>query len=126
MNLAVPDAELRALAGGEVIVAFTSPGAAAPGDHVALTPTATEDPMGLLPAYRRWAGSPPPGEWSAEVVAVYGLARFDEGRLAARHIRSQVPPGGDILVLRVFGSRGPVLSDTAFAARLRSLEAALA
>ena len=49
---------------------------------------------------------------------------LDPAAGSARHVLAGVPPG-DLVVLRVFGDTGAVLSDVAFAARLRSLEGAL-
>lgn len=125
MTTSVPDAELRALASGESIVAFGASGATAPGDRIDLVSAPGDDPGSLAPAYRRWASDPPPGAWTAEVVEVHPVVRFDPEALAARHIRADTPATGDVLLLRVSGAAGPVLSDTAFAARLRSVHGAL-
>ena len=79
----------------------------------------------LKPAYRHWADRPVEGEWSAVVEAVHPAALLDPESGSARHILAEAP-GGDLLVLRVYGPDGPVLSDAAFEARRRSVQGALA
>ncbi len=123
-ELALPDPDLRALVGGEVIVAFSARATAEPGDEVTLTGAGPRPAAELKPAYRHWADAgPPPGSWSAVVVEVHPAASLDPARGASRHLLTDVP-AGDLLVLRVYGPDGPALSDTAFAARLSSLAAA--
>lgn len=124
-ELALPDPDLRALAIGEVIVAFTPRASAEPGDEVTLTGAGSRPAAELKRAYRHWADAgPPPGDWSAVVEDVHPAASLDAAEGDARHVLAAVPPG-DLLVLRVYGGGGPVLSDTAFAARRASLSAAL-
>jgi hypothetical protein len=123
--LTLSDPELRALAGGESIIAFIPRGTVSEGDELRLAsggPLAADE---LKPAYRRWADSgPPPGEWSAVVESLSPAASLDPAAGASRHVL--VAPGdGDLVVLRVFGVDGPVLSDVAFDARLRSVTGAL-
>lgn len=124
-ELALPDPDLRALAGGEVIVAFTGRATAEPGDEVTLVGAGPRPAAELKPAYHHWAdGGPPPGTWTAVVEEVHPAAALDPGRGDSRHVLAAIPTG-DLLVLRVYGADGPVLSDTAFAARRASLASAL-
>ncbi len=123
--LSLPDAEVRALATGEVIVAFVPRMAVGEGDEVDLGGSGAMPAEDLKPAYRRWAGLPAPeGPWTAVVVAVDPAALLDPEAGAGRHIRN-APGTGDLAILRVYGPEGPVLSDEAFAARRRSIEGAM-
>ncbi len=123
--LEVSAPELRALASGEVIVAFAARGSAAIGDEVELASAGQRAPDDLKPAYRSWASLPAPdGTWTAVVEAVHPAALLDPESGSARHILAGAP-GGDLLLLRVYGPDGPVLSEVAFAARRRSVEGAL-
>ncbi len=118
----IADPELRGLAAGETVVAFVPAGAAEVGATLTLTGAGPLDPADLKPAYRRWATEPAPsGPWTALVVAVYPVTPLLRDRAAGRHLRATMPDG-DALVLRVAGTAGPVLSDAAFTARVRSLE----
>ncbi len=124
--LDVPNAELRALVAGEIVVAFTTRAAVREGDEVDLAAGAALDPGALKPAYARWAAAPaPPGDWTAVVVAVHPASSLSPDSGAARHVRRDAPTGGDLVVLRVYDGDRPVLSDEAFAARVRSLQGAL-
>ncbi len=125
--LTLPLPDVLALAGGEQVIAFTPRRAAGEGDEVALVASGTRNVSELKPAYRHWAGrSAPDGEWTAIVMAVHPAAGLDAEAGAARHVLAAAPTDGDLLVLRVHRPDGePVLSDTAFAARVRSVEAAL-
>ncbi len=124
--LQVPDAELRALAGGEIVAAFADRAAVDEGDEVELAPGGDVDPATLKPAYARWAAAgPPPGEWTAVVTAVHPASSLDPESGSARHVRTAAPTDGDLVVLRVYDGERAVLSDEAFAARVRSLEGAL-
>jgi hypothetical protein len=125
--ISVPDADLRALATGETIVAFVPRATVGPGDEVELAAGGRRRPEELKEAYRRWAeAGPPEGTWTAQVEAVHPAAALDPEAGRPRHILDDSAlPEGDLLVLRVSGPEGPVLSDAAFAARLGSLEAAL-
>jgi hypothetical protein len=123
--LSLPDAEVRALASGEVVVAFVARMTVGEGDELTLEPTGEMAADALKPAYRRWASLPSPdGTWTAVVVSVDPAGLLDAEAGGARHIR--VEPGtGDLAILRVYGPDGPVLSDEAFAARVRSIEGAM-
>lgn len=123
--LAMDPAELRALASGEIIIAFAPRGTVDEGDEVELVAGDALPAEALKPAYRRWANSPPPaGDHTGVVVAVVPASILDPVAGAARHIR-MAPGDGDIFLLRVFGPDGVVLGDEAFAARRRSVEGAL-
>lgn len=122
--LPIPDPDLRALATGETIVAFVPRAGVTEGDEVVLVGAGPRPAADLKPAYRRWASLPaPPGEWHAVVVAVHPASLL-AGDGAARHVLAEAG-GGDVVLLRVSGDAGTVLSDAAFAARWRSAEAAL-
>jgi hypothetical protein len=123
--LPLPDPELRALASGEVVVAFVNRMTVAEGDELTLMPGGPMASQDLKPAYRRWATLPAPeGTWTAVVVSVDPAALLDAEAGAARHIRVQ-PGTGDLAILRVYAPDGPVLSDEAFAARVGSIEGAM-
>ena len=123
--LPLPDAEVRALASGEVVVAFVTRMTVGEGDELTLDPTGPVPPEELKPAYRRWAALPAPeGSWTAVVIAVDPATLLDPEAGAARHIRTTAGTG-DLAILRVYDAEGPVLSDEAFAARRRSIEGAM-
>lgn len=123
--LTFTDPELRALAEGECVIAFVPRGSVSEGDEVTLSADGPLPVGGLKPAYRRWADAgPPEGTWTAVVESVGTAAALDPIAGAARHILAG-PGEGDLVVLRVFGEDGPVLSDEAFDARLRSVDGAL-
>ena len=61
---------------------------------------------------------------TAVVEAVHPAALLDPASGGARHVLAEAP-GGDLLILRVYGADGAVLSDGAFQARRRSVEGAL-
>lgn len=123
--LTLTDAELRALVTGETIVAFVGRGDLDEGDEVALTSAGPAAAPDLKPAYRRWAeAGPPAGQWIAVVDGIEPAAILDPVAGAARHIRVE-PGDGDLVLLRVYGESGPVLSNTAYAARRRSVIGAL-
>jgi len=124
LPLATP--ELLALLTGEVIVAFVARGTCTEGDEVGLVAGAELDAAAIKPAYRRRVGAEvPAGPWTAVVVAVDPAQLLDPAAGGARHVRVSAPAEGDLLVLRVAGPEGPVLSDVAFAARSRSVEGAM-
>lgn len=124
--LEIPDPDLRALAGGETIVAFVERANHGPGAEATLIGSGPRPGDSLKPAYRRWADAgPPPGTWVAVVEEVHPAVALDAIDGVARHILVAAPESGDLLVLRVFRGDVPVLSDEAFAARVSSLEAAL-
>jgi hypothetical protein len=125
MTLSVADSDLRGLVGGETIVALTNGDRPTPGTRLLLVGGEPRDPGDLKPAYRRWAGSPCPGRWKAEVVDVAPVSAFDADAFRARHLLDD-PDAEWVVVLRVLGPEGPVLSDEAFRARVRSLEQARA
>ena len=122
--LAISNPELRALACGEVIVAFVPRGSVSEGDEVELTGTGPLPPAALKPAYQRWSDVPAVEGLTAVVVAVNPAASLEPVAGAARHILHDAGLG-DLVILRLFTANGPVLSDEAFAARKRSVEGAL-
>ena len=123
--VSIPDADARALVGGESIVAFVPRGTLTEGDEVRIVATGARDPATLKPAYRRWAAAgPPQGEWQAVVVAVHPAVSLDTDTGSARHILADAGTG-DLALVRVFDGDDPVLSDDAFAARRRAVESAL-
>ena len=126
MTLDVWTPELQALAEGEIVIAFADRGTCTEGDEVELVAGHRPEPGEVKPAYRRWLGvEPPPGPWRAVVIAVDPARLLDREAGGARHIRAAAPDDGDLLVLRVEGPDGPVLSDEAFAARRASVEGAM-
>jgi len=123
--LGLPTPDLRALAQGEVVIAFTHRGAVRGGDEVELLASGGRPPEELKPAYTRWHDAPAPqGDWSAIVEAVHPTALLDPDAGSARHVLRFVPTG-DLVVLRVLDGSEPVLSDEAYDARRRSVEGAL-
>lgn len=123
--LPVPLPELVALAEGEIVVAFAARGTVTEGDEVTLVPGPPLRPDEVKPAYRRWMASSPPEPVTAVVVAVDPASLLDVTAGGARHLRLTAPQDGDLLVLRVATGGEPVLSDGAFAARVRSVEGAM-
>lgn len=123
MNLPFPD--LWAVASGESVVVFVPPGSCRAGDVVELAGGSPRTESDLTVAYRRWSDRPVPGRWTATIVEVHPSAAFDEGRLQARHVLARMPVPCDVAVVRVDGDDGAVLSEEAFAARLRSVRDAL-
>lgn len=124
-TLSLPDPDLRALVAGEVIVAFVPSDTVASGTVVTLTGSGPRPAMELKPAYRRWASlAAPPGTWSATVEFVTAARSLDPDAGQSRHVLADAGDG-DLVVLRVEGTQGPVLSSEAYAARRASLEAAL-
>lgn len=123
--LNVSDPELRALVSGESVIAFVPRGTVAEGDEVELSANGPLRPDQLKPAYRRWADAGvPEGEWTAIVDVVSPAAALDPTAGGTRHILDG-HGSGDLVVLRVYGDDGPVLSDEAFDARVRSVTGAL-
>ena len=122
--LLLGNAELFALATGEIVIAFVPRGTLTEGDEIELTGSGPSSPASLKAPYRRWAQQAALDGYGAVVVSVDPAAMLDPASGAARHIRAD-PGDGDLVVLRVFGSEGPVLSDEAFAARRHSVEGAL-
>ncbi len=125
--LPLPLPDLLALCAGEQVLAFIPRAAVGEGDEVALATGGERAASELKPAYRGWVGrAAPEGEWTAVVVAVHPAAALDAEAGAARHVLAAAPEAGDLAVLRVYRpDREPVLSDVAFAARVRSVEEAL-
>ena len=118
MRVEVPSAALRALVTGEVV---TLPHA--PGIETGTTVTIVDaggDAGPLKPAYRRWARMPVAGTWTATVTRLMDTESLDAGSFASRHVLGEHPTGM-VAILRVSGDDGPVLSDTAFEARVRSV-----
>ena len=120
------DVEARALISGESVVAFVHRHSFTEGDETPVVAHETASPDAVKPAYRRWIGSDlPTGEWTAVVEAVHPAALLDPESGNSRHVL-MAPGNGDLVILRVYDDRGtPVLSDQAFAARVRSIEGAL-
>ena len=124
-TLDLPTPDLRALISGEVIVAFVATGIVTAGDVVTLGSSGPRPAAELKPAYRRWAATAAPdGRWTATVEYVAAADRLDPEAGNARHVLNDAGQG-DLVVLRVAGGDGPVLSDDAYAARRASLDAAL-
>lgn len=124
LTLPVPD--FLALTSGESIIAFVERSAHTAGSEVELAASGTRRPEDLKPAYRRWADSSPTDEqWTAIVEEVHPAIGLDHEAGSSRHVLDETPTRGDILVLRIIGPDGPVLSDRAFAARTSSLSSAL-
>ena len=122
----IPDPDLRALASGEVVIAFVNRGAATEGDEIDLRSSGPRPGSELKPAYRRWAAEPVPGgPWLGIVDRVDPATILDAEAGSSRHILTEAPATGDVIILRVYGPDGPVLSDEAFAARRASVEGAL-
>ena len=123
--LTIPVVDYMALISGEVIMAETGRGEITEGDEYELTVGGMRPPEEVKPAYRRWVNLPPPeGSWTGVVIAVHPAQAFDAASGASRHVLAR-PPKGDVVIVRVFGEDGPVLSEVAFEARVRSLEGAL-
>lgn len=116
MRVDVPRARLRALVTGEAVTLPQAPDLEI-GATIALVDGGDE--TGLKPAYGRWGHTPVDGEWTATVVALLDADALDPASFASRHVLDHHPLG-TVAVLRVSGSAGPVLSDTAFEARARS------
>lgn len=122
----IPDPDLRALASGEVVIAFVNRGAATEGDELDLHGSGSRPESELKPAYRRWAtGSVPGGPWLGIVDRVDPATILDPEAGSSRHILTEAPVAGDVIILRVYGPDGPVLSEDAFVARRASVEGAL-
>ena len=122
LHLSTPEA--RALIAGEVVVAFADRGAVNEGDEVEITPTTELEPEDVKTAYRRWIREGVPEGWTGVVVSVDPATILDPEAGQSRHVR-MTSPGGDLIVLRVYGPDGPALSEEAFAARQKSVEGAL-
>lgn len=123
--LTLSNAEMMALVTGESVVAFVDRRTVDEGDELELDGGGSRADAELKPAYRRWADVPTPhGEWTAVVESIDPAAILDPVAGSSRHILAEAGTG-DLVVLRVYGDDGPVLSDTAFAARRRSVEGAL-
>ena len=120
------DVEARALIAGETVIAFVDRHSLTEGDELAIEGTHAASPDDVKPAYRRWAREPlPDGAWVAVVESVHPAALLDPESGSSRHVLME-PGTGDLVILRVYGPGGePVLSDTAFGARVGSIEGAL-
>lgn len=123
MKLPFPD--LRAVTSGESVVVFVPPGSCGAGDAVELVGGGPRPESEVAAAYHRWSDRPVPGPWTATIVEVHPSAAFDETRLRARHVLTRMPVPCDVALVRVGGEDGAVLSDEAFAARLRSVRDAM-
>lgn len=123
LDLSPPEA--RALIAGEIVIAFAERGAVTEGDEVEIGPTITLTESQVKPAYQRWLDAAvPDGPWTGIVISVDPAQILDPDAGQSRHVRTSAP-SGDLIVLRVYGPEGPVLSDAAFAARQKSVEGAL-
>lgn len=120
----LPVQDLNGLIRGEIVVAFTARSACTEGDEFDLEAGEPRPDSEVEPAYRRFVDAPS-GQWTGVVVAVHPARLLDPEAGRARHLLTATPGDGDVVVLRVFGEQGPVLSDDAFAARRRSVEGAL-
>jgi hypothetical protein len=124
--LQIPNPDLRALASGEIVIAFVNRGAATEGDEIDLRGSGSRPESELKPAYRRWATeSVLGGPWLGIVDRVDPATILDREAGSSRHILTEAPAAGDVIILRVYGPDGPVLSEDAFAARRSSVEEAL-
>ena len=107
-------------------MAFVARGVVTEGDETALEAVGDRKTDDVKQAYRRWANLPSPeGTWTAVVEAVHPTGLLDPVAGSARHVLTAIPQG-DLVILRVYDVAGPVLSDTAFAARRKAVEGALA
>lgn len=123
--LLIPMPDLFGLVTGEIVVAESERGGLTEGDEFEFAVGPARAAADVKPAYREWLErSLPPGSWTGVVVAVHPAQAFDAATGWSRHLLDGVPHG-DLVVLRVYGDDGPVLSDVAFEARVRSLEGAL-
>ena len=124
--LTVSDPELRGLVTGETIVAFVERMTVTEGDEIELVPSGPLSPDVLKPAYRRWADAgAPAGTWTGIVESVDPAVILDPVAGSSRHLLVTAPEDGDLVLLRIYGTTGPVLGDEAFSARRRSVEGAL-
>lgn len=117
----VTSALLHGLASGEVVILPDAAGLSR-DDAIVLVDDGP-DRIRIAPPYDRWSEEPVEGTWSATVVAVEQATAFEAHAFASRHLVAR-HPGGSVAVLRVSTEAGPVLSDVAFSARLRSIEGA--
>jgi hypothetical protein len=123
--LQLPLSDLIALVSGEIVVAESERGTLSEGDELDLEAGPARPAEELKPAYRRWSyAAVPEGRWTGVVVAVHPAQAFDADSGASRHLLTRALQG-DVVVLRVYSEAGPVLSDVAFDARVRSLEGSL-
>lgn len=123
--LDLAQAEARALIAGEIIVAFADRGTVTEGDEVSIAVTGELADESVKPAYRRWSREPlPDGPWSGVVESVDPATILDPQAGLSRHLRTSARPG-DVVVIRIYGPDGPVLTDAAYEARRKSVEGAL-
>lgn len=119
------DAVVSALCKGEVITLFADRGTYTEGDEIDVVSVGPTDVNALKPAYKRTATHDLSHvAASATVHAVHPAGLLDPEAGASRHIFDQVGTG-DLVLVRVAIDGVPVLSDSAFAARRKSVEGAL-
>jgi len=122
-RLELPDADLRALGSGTVIVAFAPRHAVDLNDELELVPVGARAASELAPAHAGLADiGPPTGELTGLVVGLQPAASLAGAEGAAHHILTVVPEG-DAVIMRVFSPSGPVLTDERFIERLAAVEA---
>lgn len=122
-ELTVPDPDLRALATGTAIVAFTDRHAVGLYDELELIPAGPRPVSELSPEGAALNGLGPPEEQlTGLVVGLQPAASLAGPDGSGHHVLAQVPTG-DVAILRVFGPAGPVLSDQDFEARRAAIEA---
>lgn len=121
--LELPDQDLQALAGGTVIVAFAPRHAVDLNDELELVPIGARPVSDLSPTHTGPTDAgPPTGEFTGLVVGLQPAASLASNEGTAHHILAIVPEG-DAVILRVFSTQGPVLTDEQFTERLTAIEA---
>ena len=122
-ELAIPDPDLQALASGTVIVAFADRNAVGLNDEVELIPAGPRPPSELSRDGQELIGLGPPGEQLVGlVVGLQPAASLAGPGGSDHHLLAEVPEG-DVVILRVFGPAGPVVSDEEFEVRRAAIEA---
>ena len=113
LELPIPD--LAALAAGRTVVAFAERHAVDINDEVELIPSGARARAELQEQYAPLAeAEAPEGEWSALVVGLQPASSLGRADTMQHHILAEVPDG-DVVILRVYGPEGAVLSDETFA-----------
>ena len=122
-RLELPDQDLAALAGGEVIVAFAPRHAVDLNDELELVPVGPRPTSELSPAHTDLGSvGPPTGEFTGLVVGLQPAASLASDEGDDHHILVAVPEG-DAIIMRVFSAHGPVHTDDQFIERLTAIEA---
>jgi len=122
-ELRVPDPDLLALARGETIVAFAERHAVGLNDELDLTPSGPRPDDGLSARGVELNALGPPAEnLTGLVVGLQPAASLAGPRGTEHHVLAEAPEG-DVAILRVFTSEGPVLTDEAFGQQRAAIEA---